>query len=191
MSLINELGRNKTTRQTYTPGRKLFVGLILMSAFFLMYNYFDGTDGLVKLESKMEHGAFSFAGKDLASVFGNIFILVIGFFMIYCCVSGAYRIFTFNQFVDEFEGKSGGVVRNISNGQYANVNALISYRNSKMCGMSNDDSADLLIRTSVLDNISSGRFEGGSETRKAASYMESKLNSMTPDKALGYISGKK
>ena len=191
MSIINELGRNKTTQQSYAPGRKFLAGLILMSVFFLMYNYFDGTDGLVKLESKMEHGFFSFAGKDLASVFGSIVVLVIGFLMIYCCVSGAYRIFTFNQFIGEFEGKNGVVVRNASHGQYSNVNALISYRNSKMCGMSNDDSAELLIRTSVLDNISSGRFEGGSETRKAASYMESKLNSMTPDKALGYISGNK
>jgi hypothetical protein len=84
----------------------------------------------------------------------------------------------------------GSSVVGYSNTQYSNVEALIRYRESKMSGMSNDESAELLVRTAVLDSIASGRYSG-TQTGMAASFLESKLNSLPPDKALDFISGKK
>ena len=174
----------------FNPGKKLLSGIILLTIFVITYNYFDGTDGLDKLESHLEHNVFSFMGKDLSSVFGNIIVVVIGGLMVYCAVSGSYRIFTFNKFIKRFEMTGGSSVVNYSNTQYSNVEALIRYRESKMNGMSNDESAELLVRTAVLDSIASGRYSG-TQTGLAASYLESKLSGLPPDKALNYISGKK
>ncbi len=175
--------------KTFSPGRKLLSGIILLTLFVITYNYLDGTDGLDKLESHLEHNAFSFMGKDLATVFGNIVVVVIGGLMLYSAVSGSYRICTFNKFIKRFEMSGGTSVVGYRNSQYSNVEALIRYRESKMSGMSNDESAELLVRTAVLDSIASGRYSG-TQTGLAASYLESKLSGLPPDKALNYISGK-
>ncbi len=176
--------------KTFSPGRKLLSGIILLTLFVIIYHYFGGTDGLDKLESQLEHNVFSFIGKDLSSVLGNIIVVVIGGLMVYCAVSGSYRIFTFNKFIKKFEMTGGTFHVGYSNTQYSNVEALISYRESKMSGLSNDESAELLVRTAVLDSIASGRYSG-TQTGLAASYLESKLSGLPPDKALNYISGKK
>ena len=175
--------------KSFSPGKKLISGIILLTIFVITYNYFDGTDGLDKLESHLEHNVFNFMGKDLSSVFANIVIVVIGGTMVYCAVSGSYRIFTFNKFIKRFEMTGGTSVVGYYNTQYSNVEALIRYRESKMSGMSNDESTELLVRTAVLDSIASGRYSG-TQTGLAASYLESKLSGLPPDKALNYISGK-
>lgn len=175
--------------KSFSPVRKLLSGIILLTIFVITYKYFDGTDGLDKLEARLEHNIFSFLGKDLSSVFGNIVVVVIGGLMMYCAVSGSYRIFTFNKFIKKFEITGGSSSVSYSSTQYSNVEALIRYRESKMNGMSNVESAELLVRTAVLDSIASGRYSG-TQTGIAASYLESKLSSLPPDKALDFISGK-
>ena len=182
--------RNKKTIESFSPGRKLLSGIILLTRFVITYNFFDGTDGLDKLESHLEHNVFSFMGKDLSSVLGNIVVVLIGGLILYCAVSGSYRIFTFNKFIKKFEMSGSASVVGYGDNQYSNVEALIRYRESKMNGMSNNESAELLVRTAVLDSIASGRYSG-TQTGLAASYLESKLSALPPDKALDFISGKK
>lgn len=175
--------------KSFSRGKKLISGIILLTIFVITYKYFDGTDGLDKLKSHLEHNIFSFIGKDLSSVLANIVVVIIGGLMVYCAVSGSYRIFTFNKFIKRFEMTGGSSFVSYSNTQYSNVEALIRYRESKMNGMSNDESAELLVRTAVLDSIASGRYSG-TQTGMAASYLESKLSSLPPDKALDFIAGK-
>ena len=190
MSVHTVSDRNKKTLESFSPGRKLLSGIILLTLFVIANNYIDGTDGLDKLESHLEHNVFSFMGKDLATVFANIVVVVIGSLMVYSAVSGSYRIFTFNKFIKKFEMTGGTSSVSYGNSQYSNVEALIRYRESKMNGMSNDESAELLVRTAVLDSIASGRYSG-TQTGMAASYLESKLSALPPDKALDFISGKR
>lgn len=113
-------------------------------------------------------------------------------FMLVMLIKGIYQVLTYNQYIDEYEGKNlAGYeisqTHNIhgvpySNSNISNINKVYAYRNSKMAGMTPEKAAELYINTSKLGRTSNKQMEG---------YINSKLGGMTPDKGLNYLKGMK
>lgn len=170
----------------YNPIKKLLVGVILFVSFCLSYK-FIGTNGLYDIQSYVEK--HSFESKGIASIFSNLIMIFIGIVMLYCGVSGLYRICTFNLDNPVFDNVPEGGIPVKGSDSYPNINRVLSYRESKLAGLSPDKGADLYIGSSKLDSLYTG-YNGGPETLRTLSYIESKLCSMSSDKALNYLANK-
>src|ERR1035437_6393530 len=129
--------------QKFSPLRTLITGLVMISIFFLIRLATGGTNGLYNVENHLTNQTFSFLPHDLAEVIGNLCVIVVGGFSVYCFISGMYRTFTFNQYIPTFEDNTPGGTPVKGCDSYPNINRILSYRESKMCGMSPDSAADL------------------------------------------------
>ncbi len=84
--------------------KKLWKGITLIATFHFSNDYIGGADGLNKIE-KHTCNFLSFLYVDLAHFISNIVVIIIGITMLYCFVSGLYRITTYHLYIPEFESK--------------------------------------------------------------------------------------
>lgn len=84
--------------------KKLLKGIVLIASFYISNDIVGGADGLNKLE-KQTCIFLSFLYADLALLISNIVVIIIGITMLYCFISGLYRITTYRLYIPEFESK--------------------------------------------------------------------------------------
>jgi hypothetical protein len=87
------------------PLTKLAKGVLLFGSFNLFHRYIGGADGLTKIAMKVQ-SALNFLPDGLAEFMGTIVELVIGLTMVYCAISGIFRICTFNQTLPVYEDEA-------------------------------------------------------------------------------------
>lgn len=174
--------------KNFTPFKKLLKGIVLFSLFYLLFSIF-GDNKIDIYENKATTMFLQYTNKELASIITNGLVVIISVFMVYCFISGLYRICTFPVYVREFEDKTPGGIPVKGNTSYPNINRILSYRESKMAGMSPDNAADLYVASSKLESLYTG-YQDGSESMRVLSYIESKLSGMSPDRGLSYLANK-
>jgi hypothetical protein len=84
--------------------KKLLKGIALIATFHFSNDYIGGADGLNQIEKQICN-FLSFLYVDLAHLISNIIVITIGITMLYCFVSGLYRITTYHLYIPEFESK--------------------------------------------------------------------------------------
>lgn len=173
----------------FYPIKKLVIGIILFASFYGLYEITGGTNGLADFRVHLEKETFQILNKDIASILSNLIMVAVGILMIYCFVSGLYRICTFNRYNPVFEENTPGGVPVKGSEFYPNINRVLSYRESKMCGMSSERSAELYVSSSKLESLYTG-YNAGPETQRTLSYIESKLSGMSSDRGLNYLANK-
>lgn len=82
--------------------KKLLKGITLIATFHFSNDYIGGADGLNQIEKQINI-FLSFLYADLANFISNIVVVVIGITMLYCFISGLYRICTYHLYIPEFE----------------------------------------------------------------------------------------
>jgi hypothetical protein len=174
--------------KNYSPMKKLLKGIALFACFYLLY-HFLGANNLSNYRVKMEHGLSEYLGKDFSSIISNIAMVLTGIFMVYCFVSGLYRICTFSGYIREFEDKTPGGVVVKGHTSYDNINRILSYRESKLSGMSAENGANLYRECAKIESLYTG-YNSGPETQRILSYVESKLSGMSGEKGLNYLANK-
>lgn len=173
----------------FNPIKKLAIGLLLLTAFFTLFHVLDGADGLVAIKKSVQGFFREYMPEDLADLLGILVCLPLPIFMVYAAVSGAYRTFTFYHYNPVFEDHTPGGVLVKGHEAYPNINRVLSYRESKLAGMSNERAAELYINSSKIETLYTG-YNNGPETQRTLSYIESKLSGMSSDRGLNYLSNK-
>jgi len=179
----------KNNGTVFYPLKKLAIGVILFASFFIINYYVGGVDGLTQIKHSLRDGVLNSLPNTAKSLILDLFGIAFGIYMVYAFASGLYRIFTFGQYIPQFEDKSAGGVAVKGSGVYPNINRILSYRESKLSGMSPDEGANLYISSSKLDSLYTG-YNAGPETMRTLSYIESKLNGMSPDRGLNYLANR-
>jgi hypothetical protein len=174
----------KNNGKIFHPLQKLVKGIILFTAFWLIYNKI-GANGLRHLQVNLENDTFSFMSKDLASIFSNLVMLILGFALFYCFVSGLYRICTFNIHNAIYDEYVPGGVPVKGHNSFPNINKVLNFRESAMKGMSPERAAELYVASSKIENLTVGP-----ETQRVLSYIESKLAGMSPQKGLNFLANR-
>ncbi len=174
------------TKTVYNPIYKLLSGIVMLilSSFLIFY---AGIEGIEKFVSHLKNSGLN----EKVSVFIGFCINIIA--LVYF-IKGIYRIGTFNQYLTIFEHDRVFSARGLFDGSWStvsqsNIDRMLSYRESKMANMNNDEAADFLVATSGLDAVKNGIISG-SNTERAASYVESKLNNMDGEKGMAYFAKK-
>jgi hypothetical protein len=110
-------------------------------------------------------------------------------------VKGVYKIMTFGQYLETFEGKNTAGFEYISGSPWdksrsssSAINKVYAYRESVMRSQTPENAAKTLINSSKAIGSSESIGRGYD---KAASYIDSKLSSMSPNSGFKYLSGKK
>ncbi len=178
----------KNNGKLYRPMRKLLIGLTLLGI-FAIFNIYVGVDGLVDLRNSIKSTLLSYMSENLSIMLSALIVLPISIFMVYAAMSGLYRTFTFHLYHPTFEDNTPGGVVVKGCDSYSNINRVLSYRESKMCGMSSDKAADLYISSSKIESLYTG-YNNGPETQRTLSYIESKLCGMSNDRGLDYLANK-
>ena len=173
----------------FYPIKKLVIGIFLFASFYGLYEITGGTNGLADFRFHLEKDTFQILNKDIASILSNLIMIAVGIIMIYCFVSGLYRICTFNRYNPVFEENTPGGVSVKGSNVYPNINRILSYRESKMCSMSSERSAELYVSSSKIESLYTG-YNAGPETQRTLSYIESKLSGMSSDRGLNYLANK-
>lgn len=70
-------------------------------------------------------------------------------------------------------------------GRLRHIEDMLQYRDSRLKGMTNEQGAALMRETQILDGLSG--YAQGSETRRVAEYMNSRLAGMPYEKGLEYL----
>jgi hypothetical protein len=179
----------KTNGTKFSPFKKLVTGIILFASFYGMYNWTGGADGLVDIKKHLSTVTFDMFPKDLSEIMASLCIVAIGLLMIYCFISGLYRICTFNIYNPVFEDNTPGGIPVKGCDSYPNINRILSYRESKMAAMSSERSAELYVSSSKIESLYTG-YSNGPETMRTLSYIESKLSGMSSDRGLNYLANK-
>ena len=178
----------KNNGQKFSPLRKLVIGVILLSSFAILYNYF-GANGLSDVCYKLEITLSKYMMKDLAVMLSALICLPLAIFMVYAPVSGTYRVCTFNQYIPTFEDNTPGGTPVRGCDSYPNINRVLNYRESKLTSMSPDRAAEFYIGSSKIESLYTG-YNNGPETQRILSYIESKLSGMSSDRGLNYLANK-
>ena len=179
----------KTNGTRFYPLKKLFTGIILFASFYGIYNWTGGANGLDKVKNHLSTVTFDMFPKDLSEIMASLCIIGIGLLAVYCFVSGLYRICTFNIYNPVYEDYTPGGVPVKGCDSYPNINRILSYRESKMAGMSPEHAAELYISSAKLESLYTG-YSNGPETQRTLSFIESKLSGMSPERGLNYLANK-
>lgn len=170
---------------------KFITGAIMFSiAFLFMVNVSDLDK--IHAERYLKNEFFSFLPKSLSILATDILGLLVYGTVLVLAVRGAYRVFTCNQSIPMFDNSKISL-RDLNfvsvtpgSSEFKNIDAVLSYRESKMAAMTPEKASKLMTETAILDTLRSGYYNGPN-TRGAVSYLESKLSSMTPDNAINYL----
>ena len=82
--------------------KKLLKGILLFSIFQVTNHFISGTDGMNRIKKKFIEW-LSFMSGDVVDIIANLIFTGVDLFLVYCFVSGLYRIVTFNMRIREFE----------------------------------------------------------------------------------------
>lgn len=167
---------------------KLIGGIILFGSFY-SFNNLLGSDNPLGKAGKIIKQTLSFLPRCLADLLSDLSVIILGVCLLYCFCSGMYRIITFRFYINQFEGKTPGGITVKENQCYPNINRVLSYRESKLAGMSSERAAELYIQTSAINVLYSGYYSGAG-TKRTLSYIESKLSGMSGERALSYLTNK-
>jgi hypothetical protein len=170
------------------PIAKLTSGIALFSSFFILQNAIGGADGFVSMRRNIQ-AVLSFPPGVVTLIAAELFVIAFGSLVVYCFVSGLYRICTFNLCIQPFEEKRKGGIVVSGNSNYPNINRILRYRESKLSSLDNDAALELMKDTAILDALYTG-YSNGTEAQRVLSYTESKLAGMSSDRALNYLSHK-
>ena len=165
--------------------KKLISGLIRVILIVSICAYF-GADGGISLKRAMEHFFEGSLSKVNATGLVSTIFGISGIIMIYHFVKGVYKIGTWNQYIECFEGVDDcgyhlTRVSTPSNGEFNNIQKALEFRNSKMSMMDNESAAKFLMETSRLNNVMSNE--------KAASYINSKMAWMDNNSMINFLKG--
>lgn len=122
----------------------------------------------------------------LVSWFGWISELAFGLAMMYLFLKYLYTLLAFGGWAKAALGISTG---SSSSSELSEIDRVLEYRNAKLGTLNNEGAADLMRRTSYLDNAVR-MSSGNSEVRRSVTYMNAKLSNMNNEQALRYISSK-
>lgn len=153
------------------------------------FSYLFGNNNPLCTAGKYFRKWLFFLPNTLAVVCTEFFVIITGITLVYCYVSGLYRIITFRFYLNKFESKTKGGVIVAGHLSYPNINRVLSYRESIMAGMSSERAAELYVQTASINMLYSG-YTQGQETERTLSYIESKLSGMSGERALNYLSHK-
>jgi len=176
--------------KNFSPLYKFVTGSVMFTIAFLFMTNVSNID-IIHAERYLRDDLFGFLPKSLASaVTGLVQFFIFGLILV-CAVRGAYRVCTFNQSIPTFDDSKISLSElsfnvPIGSSEFKNIDAVLSYRESKMSSMSPEKASKLMTDTAILDTLRSGYYNGPN-TRGAVSYLESKLNTMSPDKAISYL----
>lgn len=183
--------------------KKLIIGFLMfsISTFFLIK--FCENDNMWRFERWTKEFFHSILpGSE--GLMSPVICMIVSFSLLRYWVTGGYKMATWRFYnpifenantkqsilLDLFTRKWEMQASGQSNLNLANVDSLISYRDSKMASMSYEQRAQLLARTSVLDAAKAGILSGRN-TQDTISYMNSVLAGKNYESGLNYISGKK
>ncbi|MBP7808628.1 MAG: hypothetical protein KA163_05010 [Bacteroidia bacterium] len=82
--------------------KKLFKGIALFSVFQLTDYFVGGTDGIDTIKKQCVE-TLGFIPAELATFIMTLISIPVEILLLYCFVSGLYRICTFNLHITEFE----------------------------------------------------------------------------------------
>ncbi len=173
----------------FNPFKKLIIGILLLSSFYFLNEFIGGHDGLTAIEKHIREWMLGFMDENLAIMFSALICLPLSIYMVYAAVSGTYRICTFNLYNPVFEENNQGGVRVKGCDSYKNINRVLAYLESTMCGMSPERAADLYISSSKIESLYTG-YNNGPETLRTLSFIESRLSGISSDRALNYLANK-
>lgn len=82
--------------------KKLLKGITLFSAFYISNHFIGGADGLYQIEKQVYVFLLSLP-EALAHMIASIVVLIFAIAMLYCFVSGLFRICTYHIYLQEYE----------------------------------------------------------------------------------------
>lgn len=85
--------------------KKLLKGITMFSAFYISNHFIGGADGLVQIE-KQVRVFLLLLPEALAHIIASIVVLIIAIAMIYCFVSGLFRICTYRIYLSKYENNN-------------------------------------------------------------------------------------
>lgn len=82
--------------------KKLLKGLILFGIYSIFNYSLDGADGLNRIQNEI-NTRLTFLPNSLSGILSSLIIIIICIVIVYCFVSGLFRIFTYNLNITQFE----------------------------------------------------------------------------------------
>lgn len=179
--------------------KKLVAGFLMFAITTFLLIYFCQNDNMWRFERLCDGFFGSFKG-----FLTPVTCMILSFSMVRYWITGCYKMATWRFYNPIFENSNTKKsilfdlltrkwempVSGQSNLNLANIDSLISYRDSKMASMSYEQRSELLARTSVLDAARAGILSGRN-TQDTISYMNSALAGKSYEGGLNFISGKK
>jgi hypothetical protein len=80
---------------------KLTKGIVLFGIYQFYVNYI-GYDGLFELDKTIQE-YLNFLPETMSSILASLIVIFTGLALVYCCISGLFRICTFHQHIPQFE----------------------------------------------------------------------------------------
>jgi hypothetical protein len=174
-------------KKDFHPFKKLISGIISLGFGFFMI-YMVGEKGVSHCEKVVLSFFNDFLPNKLGEFISIIFSLILAWLSVKHFVSGCYKVIYFNQYLETFDsGHAGKQVIVRGNDSYRNINRILEYRESKMCGMNDRDAAELVRSTSFLNTISSGY--SGRNSARTLNFVESRLAGMSGERGIQFVQG--
>lgn len=163
---------------------KLFGGLFRIAFVVVFLNMF-GIHWNEKVTPILKENISVVLGQETGNFLSLLLVMAGHLTLLVMLVKGVYKVLTFNQYIDDYEGKNLAgyeISQRSRTGSTSNIDKVYAYRNSKMAGMTPSKAADLHIQTSKLG--------GSASNPKVEGYINSKLAGMSPEKGLNFLKGK-
>jgi len=171
-----------------SSAKKLISGLIMLGLAIYGHNTI-GYNGDIDVDKLAQGYLVPFIGKDSGLFFSALINAVLGVLIAVFFFKGIFRIVTFNQFIELFEGK------NTSGHEYifgpstsrdfsdSAVDEALKYRDAKMDTMSNESAAKFYKETSSLNNLAN-------TNNNTSRYLSAKISTMSNEDAISFLRGK-
>lgn len=177
------------TKEVYEldPSIKKLLGGLIRVIPIVLFNIYFGVDWGYKAEKSMAPWFVENTSKEFSDFFVSGLIAVGYLFQTIHFVKGMFKIFTFNMYIDVFEGnpdlsKAWMVVGNSGSSKYSNIESALEYRNSKMAMMDNEKASEFYMETSKLNNVFANE--------NVSSFLDSKMSMMDNESKLNFLKGK-
>jgi hypothetical protein len=162
---------------------KLLGGIFRIAFVVAVFNIF-GVHWGEKASPILRENISAVIGVENGNFVGAALVAIAYIMLVIIMVKGVYKILTFNQYIDVYEGKNllGIEMSQKTNTERSNIDKVYAFRDAKMTNMTRDKAADLHIKTSKLG--------GSASNPKVEGYINSKLSWMSPSKGLDFLKGK-
>lgn len=169
--------------------KKLIGGLVrVIGVIVFAYNF--GPYWYEPIKYWLREHLSDFMGKENGMFFAALISCVLAIIPVVIFIKGAYKVLTFNVYLDVFEGKNTSGHEYIglapSDREKAKLSAIektLEYRNAKMKYMDNESAAKFYMETSSLNNLSNGN-------SRVSNYINSKISYLDNDSAINFLKNK-